>query len=88
MTEVLKAHQNLPVRLLCTTSRKEGAQREIQVTIDMFPNLQNSELQVDAETSVHTNTRQNLLIAIHIPPNDERQMQIQKNQSDDKTKTE
>ena len=59
----------------------------------MFVNVQNSNLLPDAssETSVHTNTQLNLLlnrksalIAIHIPSNDEPQMQLRTVQSDDK----
>ena len=60
----------------------------------MFPNVQNSQLQVDADskTSVHANTRKKLAeerensasIAVHIPSN-ERPMQVRKIQSDDRT---
>ena len=101
VTEAQKAHRNLLVKVsqgkktdyLVQTSRKEVAKREIHVIIGMFPNVQNINLQQDAnsETSVHTNTLLNLLmeksafVAIHIPLNDERQMQLRKNQSDDKT---
>ena len=94
MMEVQKAHQNLLVQ----TSRKEGAKGESHVIIGMFANVQNSKFQVDAKikTGVHTNTHKNLLmqrniqhtIAIHIPSNDERRVQIRKIQSDDKTHTE
>ena len=55
MTEVLKAHQNLLVKVReekrtyhhVQTSRKEVAKGEIQRIIGMFPNVQNSNLQVD-----------------------------------------
>ena len=50
-------------RLLCTNSTKKVAKGDIHVVIGMFANVQNSKLQVDAdsETSVHTNSLQNLL---------------------------
>ena len=88
MTEVLKAHQvftgkspsGKANRPLCT-----NCQGTIHVILGMFPNVHNSKRQLDAdsETSVHTNTQQNLLverkirhpIAIHFPSNDEGQMQ-------------
>ena len=68
MTEVQKAHQNFLVEVgqglhsdcFVQTSRKEVAKGEIHVILGMLPNVQNSKLQVDAdsETSVHTNTTQ------------------------------
>ena len=50
-------------RLLCTNSTKKVAKGDLDVVIGMFPNVQNSKLPVDAdsETSVHTNSLQNLL---------------------------
>ena len=63
--------------------------------IGVFPNVQNSKLHLDAnsETSVFTNTLLEMLLlqkksatfAVHTMANDERQMQSQKMQSDDKT---
>ena len=100
MTEVLKAHQHLLLKVsqekrtdyLVQTSRNEIA--KVQIIVGMFQNMQSSKLQVDADsdTRVHTNTKQNLLmkdnsvsIAIHIPANYERQIQQRNTQSDDKT---
>ena len=92
MTEVQKAHRNLLVQVrqvkqtgyLVQTSRKEGAKGESHVIIGMFPNVQNSKFQVDAnlKTGVRTHTakpadatKHSASIASHIPSNDERQMQ-------------
>ena len=88
MTEVQKTLQNLLVQDLrdkrtdyfVQTSRMEVVHEVMFVIIGMFPNVQNSKLQVDAdsETCVHTETQQNLRvkktasIAIHIPLNNER----------------
>ena len=68
MTEVQNAHQHLLVKVrngkgtdyLVQTSTKEVAKGEIHVIIGMFPNVQNSKFQVDAdsETSVHASTQQ------------------------------
>ena len=72
VTQVLKAHQNLLVKVrqgkrtdyLVQASRKEVAKREIHVIIGMWPSVHNSELRVnaDSETSVHTNTQQHMLM--------------------------
>ena len=90
MTEVLKTHQNLLVKCvrdseqttLYTTSRKES-----NVMIGMFPNVQNSKLQVDAdsETSVRTHTakiayekKNAATVAIHITASDEQHTEVQR----------
>ena len=52
-------------RQLCTNfKRKEAAKGGTPVIVSMFPNVQNSKRQVDAdsETSVHTHTQQKMLI--------------------------
>ena len=101
VTEVLKAHSNLLVKVrqvkrtdyLVQTSRKKVAKGEIRVVVGVFSNVHNSKLQVDAdsESSVHTNTQQNVLmkrtiqIAIHIPSKDDRQMQLREIQSGSRT---
>ena len=58
----------------------------------MFPNVQNSNLQQDAGSERHfdkaispDDKKYAAIVAIHIPANDERQMQLQKVQSDVKT---
>ena len=101
MTEVLKTPKfagkspsGKTNRLLCAqTSSNEVAKGENACNMDMFPNVQISERQVDAnsETSENSTTHQKLQrgkkssasVAIHIPSNDERQMQLPKIQSDD-----
>ena len=90
---LLTVRQGKQTHHFVNKSRKEVARRQIHVIISMFPNVQNSNLQVDAnsKTSVHTNTqlillrngKQHLLqFAFH------RMMNTgcsDKNQSDDKT---
>ena len=72
MTETQKAHRNLlvkvhqgkPTSCFAETSRTEVVWREIRAITGMCQKVQNSKLQIDAksETSVHTNTQQNLLM--------------------------
>ena len=77
MTEVLKTQQNWLVKVcqwkrtdyLVQNWRQEVANWVIHVVVGMFPKVQNSKLQVDANSaaSVHTNTPQNLLMNCEIP---------------------
>ena len=77
MTEVLKTQQSWLVKV-CQWKRtdyfgqiwrQEVAKWVIHVVVGMFPKVQNSKLQVDANSaaSVHTNTQQNLLMNCEIP---------------------
>ena len=59
---VVKVSQGEQTDYLVRTSKQEVAKGEIHVISGIFPNLQNSSLQVDAdsESSVHTNTQLHL----------------------------
>ena len=80
---------------LAQTSRKEVTKGETHVKIGMFPNSQNSKGPggckcKDRCAYKHTGkladeTKHSASIPIHIPSNDERQVQIRKIQSDNKT---
>ena len=61
---LVKVRQEKPTDYLAQTSRKEVAKGEINVIIGMFPNVQYSKLQVnaDSETGIHINTQQNVLM--------------------------
>ena len=102
MTDVLKTHQislaKSPSvkanRRSCANFKKGSCQRGDLCYCWHVPNVQNSKLQVDAdsETGAYKHTAKPAVknkeltsIAIHIPSNDERQMQLQNIQSDDKT---
>ena len=65
---------------------------EILVILGMFPNTQNSYLQVAAKSGGYKHTAKSAdekgnpaSMAIHLQSNDERQLQLRKIQSDDKT---
>ena len=65
---------------------------EILVILGMIPNTQNSYLQVAANSGGHKHTAKSAdekgnpaSMAIHLQLNDERQLQLRKIQSDDKT---
>ena len=72
MTKVLKAHTHTTLLITVSQESERTALHKLQekklpkgiVIIGMFPNVQKSKLQVDAdwETCVHTNTQQNLLM--------------------------
>ena len=101
MTHVLKVHPHLLEKrtdYLVQTARQKVSSGEFHVLIGMFPNVQNSKFQVDANSETtrvckHTaksadEKNNSASIAIHIPSSDHRQMRLRKIQSDAKTNTE
>ena len=80
-------------RLLRISFKKGSCQKRNSQNYWHFLNLRNANLQSDArsKTSVFTNTQLNLLVknsatvATHLTANEERKLQLQKVQSDDKT---
>ena len=96
MTEALKEHPKLLVKVsegkqTDCLEKTSVARMEILVIIGMFPNTQNSYLQVAANSGGYKHTAKSAdekgnpaSMAIHLQLNDERQLQLRKIQSDDK----
>ena len=88
---MVKVSQGKQTDYLIQTSKQEVAKGEIHVMIGMFLNVQNSSLQVDAdsETCVHTNTQPHLMMKRsiqHLLQFTFHRMMNDRCQSNDKTK--
>ena len=92
---LVKVSQPKLTDYLVQTARKEVVKGEAHVIFGMLSNVQNSKLQADTDFGVKRACKQTAKLAdekghsatiapSHIPPNDERQMQLREIQSDDK----